>query len=275
MKRVNWVDLSIAYEEEGDGYPLLLIHGYPLNRLIWQNQLEGLANSARVIAPDLRNHGDSIAGSGIGQGTYPHTMDLLAEDLARMLDTLEITQPVAVGGLSMGGYVAFAFYRSYPERVGGLILTATRASSDSAEAKSNRIIAVDLARTQGVGTIIDSMLPRLVSPYTISRKPELVQQIKKLMMSNSVDGVVGDLLGMMDRPDSTLLLPQIHVPVLILMGRDDQIIPITEAQEMNNAIPDSRLQVIPDAGHLPNMEQPEMYNQIVRTFIQTLDRGPI
>ena len=139
-------------------------------------------------------------------------MDLFAEDLARMLDALEITQPVVIGGLSMGWNVAFAFYRNYPQRVGGLILTATRASSDSAEVKENLIKAVDLARNQGAVLIVGAMLPRLISPYTIPEKPELVQQINKLMLSNSVDGVVGDLSGMMDRPDSTLLLPQIHAP---------------------------------------------------------------
>ena len=172
MKRVDLENLSIAYDEAGDGLPLLCIHGYPLNRQIWHAQWEGLANLARVIAPDLRNHGDTITRSKGVQQAPVHRMDLLAEDLAQMLDALQITQPVVLNGLSMGGYVAFAFLRNYPQRVAGLILTATRARPDSEVEKENRLKAIQLAQAQGVEPVVAGMITRLVSPKTLTDQAE-------------------------------------------------------------------------------------------------------
>jgi pimeloyl-ACP methyl ester carboxylesterase len=273
MRRVEFDNLSLACEDEGKGIPIVCIHGYPLNRQIWQPQWEGLASSVRVIAPDLRNHGDSLIRGNSVSGGVIHSMDLLADDLAHMLDAMSLSQPVVINGLSMGGYVAFALIRNYPRKVRGLILTATRARPDSVEEKANRLKAIQLAQTQGVAPIVDGMLGRLVSPKTTSGKPGLAQSIREIMLSNTVEGVIGDLRGMMDRPDARPPLPEIRVPVLILVGKDDQIIPIEEAQAMNDLIPDSRLEIIEDAGHLLNMEQPALYNRIVRSFIQSLERG--
>ena len=271
MKRVELHNQSIAFEDVGEGIPVVMIHGYPLNRQIWRYQWEGLANSARIIAPDLRNHGETKVHGQNKLSESIHNMELLADDIAQLLDALRISSPVVVNGLSMGGYAAFAFYRIYPDRVRGLILTATRARSDSEAEIENRIKAINIAQLQGVGAIVDSMLPRLLSPKTIKHKPDLVATIRQIMLNSSVEGVVGDLRGMMIRLDSIPLLSKIQIPVLILAGKDDQIIPIDEAQAMNDLLPDSRLEIIEDAGHLLNMEQPEMYNRIVREFIVSLD----
>jgi 3-oxoadipate enol-lactonase len=270
MKRVESQNLSIAFEDEGEGNPVVMIHGYPLNRQIWRSQWEGLADNARIIAPDLRNHGETIVYGQNNLSETTHSMDLLAEDLAQLLDALRISSPVIVNGLSMGGYAAFAFYRKYPERVRGLILTATRARSDSEAEIENRIKAINIAQNQGVGAIVVSMLPRLVSPNTIMHNSDLVERIREIMLSSSIEGLVGDLRGMMARLDSIPLLWKIRIPSLVLAGRDDQIIPIVEAQAMNDLISDSRLEIIDNAGHLLNMEQPELYNRIVREFILSL-----
>jgi 3-oxoadipate enol-lactonase len=139
--------------------------------------------------------------------------------------------------------------------------------------KENRLKAIRLAQAQGAGPIVDGMIHKLVSPTTVSDKPGLVEKIREIMMSSSVEGITGDLNGMMDRPDARPMLPKIRVPVLIFQGKDDQIIPVDEAQAMNDLIPESRLECIHDAGHLLNMEQPEMYNQIALDFIQMLQRG--
>lgn len=260
--RIN--DYTMEYDDSGIGIPLLLIHGYPLNHQMWRPQITGLGEIARVVAPDLRGHGlsDPV------QGKYD--MELLAQDCRELLDDLGIRRPVVIGGLSMGGYVTLAFYRLFPTRVAGLILAATRASADSPEGKANRDKSAALALEQGTPAIVASMLPRMMSPITYLEKPELVVTIEEIMETTSVEGITGDLMGMKDRPDSTPLLANIDKPTLILHGTDDQLVPLSEAESMHTAIKDSRLQVIADAGHLLNLEQPEQFNLAVHDFLLSI-----
>jgi 3-oxoadipate enol-lactonase len=254
----------LAYDLIGQGLPLLFIHGYPLNRKIWQPQLSDLSDITRLISIDLRGHGESFPFEP------PYSMELLAEDCMWILEMLKVKTPIIVCGLSMGGYIAFALYRKYPEIFKALILTSTRAGSDSPEGKVNRDRAVQNVRDHGVAMIVESMLPKLVSPTTLSSKPGLVKSIKEIMLETSVQGVVGASLGMRDRLDSTELLSQITCPTLIIQGADDQLIPVQESQVMEKYIPSSHLLIIPGAGHLPNMEQPDRYNQAIRHFINSL-----
>ena len=254
----------LTYDRNGMGIPLLFIHGYPLSRRIWKPQLEGLSDIASLISVDLRGHGASYPFEA------PYTMDLLADDCKRLIDDLPIKTPILVCGLSMGGYVTMALFRRYPHIFRGMILTSTRSGSDSPEARLNRDAAINNVREHGVSFIVDNILPKMVSPVTLSSKPNLVDTIHDIMMETSVQGVVGALQGMRDRPDSTPLLPQINCPVIIIHGADDQLIPIHEAESMTLQIPDSRLIAIPEAGHLPNLEQPEKYNHAIRDFIQFL-----
>jgi pimeloyl-ACP methyl ester carboxylesterase len=253
---------SVSYDTAGEGIPLLFIHGYPLSRKLWEPQFSALAAYGRVILPDLRGHGDSDATPG------PYSMDMLAEDCANLIDNLGVTQPLVVCGLSMGGYVALAFYKKYVERMAGLILTATRAGVDSLEGKANRDKAIVLAQSSGAGAIADSMLPKMFAPDTYHSQPRLVEHVREMMASTSVEGVVGTLQAMKDRPDSTPILPTITKPVLIIHGSDDQIIPASEARTMQEAIPGGELVIIEGAGHLLNMEQPTVFNQAVHQFLK-------
>jgi len=254
-------NLTMVYTDAGLGAPLLFIHGYPLNRQLWDPQVEELSQLARVLAPDLRGHGESQAVPG------PYYMETFADDLNAFLDALNITQPVVVCGISMGGYIAFAFFRKYASRMAGLILTATRSTADSQEARIGRDQAVAIARERGVAAIAETMLPRMLSPKTYERKPELVDQVRRIMNHTSLEGVLGDLIGMKQRADSTPLLSQINLPTLILAGADDQIIPLREAQSMQALIPGARLEVIPEAGHLLNLENPVAFNQVIGNFL--------
>jgi 3-oxoadipate enol-lactonase len=257
-------DYNLVFEDRGRGLTLLLIHGYPLNRDLWKPQLEGLSSRARVLAPDLRGHGDSQALPGI------YTMDLLAGDCAALLDSLKISRPVVVCGLSMGGYVSFALFRKYPERVAGLILAATRAGADSPDGKAKRDQTANLAREKGLKPVVESMLPKMLSPKTYKNQPELVQRAKEIMLKTSLEGVIGDLMGMKERPDSTPMLDKIDKPVLILHGEDDQIIPIDEIERMQAGIAHAQLRVLPEAGHLLNLEQPVLFNAAVSEFLDKL-----
>lgn len=256
--------IRLAYDERGAGIPLLFLHGYPLNRHIWAPQLEGLADIARVFTLDMRGHGESSAVAG------PYLMDVLADDCNRFLDQLGIIQPIVLCGLSMGGYVSMAFCRRYPQRLAGLILTATRHTADSPEVKANRDKTSEQAKTQGVKSIVDTMLPKLLSPKTYTQNPALVEQVRQIMESTSLEGVLGDLAGLKDRPDSTETLAGLKIPALIIHGKDDQIVPLEATRSMHALLPHARLEILPDAGHLPNLEQPALFNQAVRHFLSSL-----
>jgi pimeloyl-ACP methyl ester carboxylesterase len=254
--------INLAYDLTGSGQPVLLIHGYPLSRKLWTPQLEGLADDASLIAPDLRGHGESTSASG------PYKMDLLAQDCHDLLDALGVRTPVVLCGLSMGGYVAFAFYRLFRERVAGMILAATRSGADSDQGRASRDAAANQAREGGPESIAASMLPKMMAPQTYKSKPELVEMVREMMAATSLEGILGDLMGMKSRPDSTPTLSKIDVPTLILHGAQDQILPLADAQAMEQGIPDARLEIIPEAGHLLNLEKPNRFNRAVLTYLK-------
>lgn len=264
MKFAEFESFRMAYDEAGSGILILFIHGYPLNHRMWQPQIDALSQDVHVIAPDLRGHGDSTPTEGV------YSMDLLAEDCARLLDTLNITQKIVLCGLSMGGYISFAFARKFPHRLAALVLTATRAAPDTEEGKLNRQRSIALAREQGIAPIIESMIARVLSPVTLQNNPDLVETVRQIMHQTSLQAVLGDLQGMMERIDSRPFLKQISVPTLIIHGQDDSLIPVEEAKAMQAAIPDCRLLILENAAHLPNLEASERFNQAIREFIKTL-----
>jgi len=262
--KVNLDNFEMAYSEAGSGTPLLFIHGFPLSKSIWQPQLEALNTSFHVITPDLRGHGDSEAVPG------PYSMELLAGDLNALLDHLGINQPVVVCGHSMGGYITFEFFRQYQQRVAGLILTATRSADDPPEGKANRDKAAQNVLQDGVSPVVEGMLPKIMSPATFDTDPELVESVKGIMMGTSIEGTVGALMAMKDRPDSTLTLEEINVPTVVLHGGEDQIIPLVEARKMAGSIQDCEFVVFDNTGHLPSLENPQRFNNVVQDFIQGL-----
>jgi len=252
----------MAFEDSSDRVPVLLIHGFPLNNMMWDLQVGDLSDVARLISPDLRGHGMS------DPTQPPYSVGMFAEDCAALLDQLGITVPIVVAGHSMGGYVAFEFCRRYPERVAGLILVSTRAGDDSAETKAARDKSAGVAIAQGVEPIAEGMLPKLLAPENFAAEVDLVDFARDMMIETSVEGVVGALAAMRDRPDSTPDLPGLDVPTLILHGEEDQLIPLAEAEAMAAAMPQARLVIVPEAGHLPSLENPEVFNEALREFLE-------
>lgn len=254
---------QVTYEEKGNGRPLLLIHGYPLNRTMWEPQLHDLAGIARVIAPDLWGFGETEPVAEATVGTY-------AEELYELAEALGATEPAVVCGLSMGGYVAFEYFRRYKNRVAGLILANTKSGPDSAEGKAGRDKNAALAKEKGAAAIAEAMLPKMLSPKTYPRNAELVSQVKRMMESASVPGLVAALMAMRDRPDSTPMLAEIKQSALVLGGADDQLFPQTEFENLAKGLPKAKLVILPDAGHMSSVEQPDLFNRAVREYLKTL-----
>jgi 3-oxoadipate enol-lactonase len=257
--------VEIAYEDLGSGRAVVLLHGYPFNRTLWRDQVSALRGDFRVIVPDLRGHGESTVTSGTA------SMEAMANDVAALLDRLNISV-ATIGGLSMGGYVALAFYRLFPSRVESLVLAATRAQADTEEARKNRAVQAEKARTEGMEGIADTMLPKLLTPDTVAKRPEVVKHVRGMMASTNPEGAAAALQGMAMRQDQTSLLPQISAPTLILVGREDVITPVADSESMHREISGSQLRVIENAGHVVNLERPEEFNLALSGFLKAM--GP-
>ena len=255
--------VSLAVEVRGEGPAVLFVHGYPLNRTLWQHQV-GALTGFRRIAPDLRGLGLSDAPDlGYSMATY-------ADDLAALLDALHADQ-VVICGLSMGGYVALEFARRYRSRLRGLVLMSTRAEADSPEARKAREAAMQVARERGADAIAGQMITKLFAPGAAGAMPQVVDRIREMMEASPVKGIVGALSAMRDRPDSTGTLTELEgLPTLVVIGDQDQVIPPAVGRAIAAAIPNAVLNVIPGAGHLPPVEQPIATTRVLAEFLQSL-----
>jgi 3-oxoadipate enol-lactonase len=253
--------IQMAYDDVGVGPAVVLIHGYPFNRSLWTEQTEALTSRFRVVTPDLRGFGESDAAEG------PATMDRLARDVATLMDQLGIEQAV-IGGLSMGGYVALAFVKQFPSRVKALVLADTRAQADTEEAKQTRRQQAEKALSEGMAGIADAMLPKLLTPDTVSKRPEVVKRVRDMMLKTKPQGAASALLGMAERDDHSDFISSIRVPTMIVVGREDAITPLADSEKMNSKIETSHLVVIENAGHVSNLEQTEQFNFALRQFLE-------
>jgi pimeloyl-ACP methyl ester carboxylesterase len=252
--------ITLHYTDQGQGTPVLLAHAFPLAGRMWQHQIDALAGDYRLIVPDLRGFGASDAPAG------PYRMEQYADDLAALLDALSLPQ-VVLGGLSMGGYIAFAFLRRHAARLRGLVLADTRATPDSDQAREGRETNAQLAENEGAAAIADKMLPNLLAP---AASDEVKATVRGIIESNPPQGIAGALRGMGLRPDSSDLLASIQVPTLLLVGDQDGLTSPEEMRGMQSAIPNSRLVEIPGAGHLAALENPAAFNSALREFLQQL-----
>jgi pimeloyl-ACP methyl ester carboxylesterase len=214
-----------------------------------------------VIAPDLRGFGESDSAPGTA------TMNVMAQDVGLLLNHLGIAR-AAIGGLSMGGYVALAFYKQLPSRVRTLVLADTRAQADTEEGKQTRAQQAEKALNEGMAGIADAMLPKLLTPETVSKRPEVVKSVRDMMLKTKPEGAAAALHGMAERDDQTALLAKITVPALVMVGAEDAITPVADSEKMHAAIPGSRLVVIENAGHVSNLERTEQFNDALLSFLK-------
>jgi 3-oxoadipate enol-lactonase len=255
--------IRLGYEDQGQGLPVVFVHAFPLNRTMWEPQARALSQHCRTITVDLRGHGESEA------PIWHFPLDQFADDLAALFDHLALSSVVLVG-LSMGGYILFAFYRRHPAYVKAMVLADTRAQADTDEGRANRYQLAQAAYRQGAGAVADAMMPKLVSPSALRDRPDLIRRIRTIIESTQISGIVVDLMAMAARADSRDLLSTINVPALVIVGGQDVATPPADAQIIADGIRHSKLVVIPEAGHLANLEAPTPFNQALMNFLKTV-----
>jgi 3-oxoadipate enol-lactonase len=243
---------------------VVLLHAFPLQARMWESTLAAMPDGWRAIAPDLRGFGESPL-----PGANTHRMTDRAGDVIDLLDHLEITEAVVMG-CSMGGYVLFEMLKSAPSYMSAVGLVSTRPGADNEDGRKNRAKAIALVEGEGVDAIATQMIPKLLGATTQRDQPALMEHVRRLIDANSAEAITSAIKAMMDRNDSTPTLAKIGVPTLIVAGAEDTLIPPAEAEAMHRAIPNSQCEVMPFAGHLPNMEQPEKFNALLTEFLQKL-----
>jgi len=254
-------DARIDVQVDGTGDAVVLIHGFPLTRTIWETQASALASVARVIRIDLRGIGTSSVPDG------PYLMETLASDVAAVLDALGVAQATIVGH-SLGGYVALAFARMYTERVKKLVLVCSKLAADTPQAAEKREeLARKTEESGAIDAVVDEYLPKLLAPQTAASRPELLQRVRGMTRMISPKGAAAMLRGMAERVPAFDIAEELDMPVLVVGGGGDQTIPGAEYEETRAAFPRARLEMLTGSGHLPMLEEPDRLTALLVDFV--------
>jgi 3-oxoadipate enol-lactonase len=258
-------NLSVSYSDEGpvEAPVVIFIHGFPLNKSMWDLQLAELKDEYRVIAYDIRGHGDSDAGN------ENFSIDLFANDLISFMDILKITKAV-VCGLSMGGYIVLNAIGNYPDRFDALILCDTQFAADTPEVKENRLAVIEHIRKNGLEDYAHASIKNLFAPVSLLSKETEIASVREMIVNTSKDSIYNTLHALAIREETSAILSDIKIPVLILVGKEDNITPLEIAESMHKKITGSQLNIIEHAGHLSNMENPFEFNYQIRKFISSV-----
>lgn len=253
----------MVFHESGSGPCLVLLHAFPLNAGMWSREHHFFANHYRVVSLDYPGFGMSLPEKD------GFTLSVLADNVLDKLQALDITQFV-IGGCSMGGYLALEIARRRPPGLKGLALIDTRSAADSEETRTNRYLQIVEIKSDGIDGLMHRLSKVLISDYSRANKPELVKYLERTMKSASPEGVMHALRAMAERTDTTEDVRGFAVPVLVVAGEKDALITQDESEQLADLFPHSSFHVLPKAGHLPNLEQPELFSNILGSFLQTI-----
>ncbi len=257
--------IRMAYDVVGNGPAVLLIHGFPLCRRMWEPQAQALSEAGfRVVVPDLRGYGESEAGD------LPGSMDLFADDLIALMDHLGIDRAV-VGGMSMGGYVLLNLLARYPQRIRAACFIVTRSDADDETGRGKRNHLIGEIEAGNPGAVAAAFTPLLFAGPTVEMRPQLVTEVRDWMVATDPAGLVLGLQAIRDRNNSDPLLPALKLPALVIGARDDKAIPPDKSVYLAEHIAGAELCLIDGGGHMVNLEQVEAFNQGLLGFLQRLD----
>lgn len=259
-------NLMVCYTDDGpdDAPVIIFIHGFPLNKSMWNKQLTALKQQYRVIAYDVRGHGESESGDA-----SVFSIENFAHDLVYFMDALKIDR-ASLCGLSMGGYIALNAVENYPHRFDSLVLCDTSCFPDTPETIDKRMKTVETIEKNGLLRYADTSIKILFAPESLITKGIEIDAVKEMILNTSVQSVSKTLLALCVRKETCTLLPLIQVPVLVLVGEQDTITPPTTASYMHENIKDSALHIIKHAGHLSNLENSADFNKQLKTFFASV-----
>jgi len=269
--QANINNITIAYNEYGNGDPLIFVHGFPFSSAMWESQAKYFSQQFRVISYDIRGHGESEVGDG------QFFLEDFVEDFFSLLDVLRCEKVIAVG-LSMGGYILLRAYEKTPERFRALVLCDTKSEADSNDVKLKRAIQAKEVKTHGVRYFADGFLNAVFAKRTFFdlsdefENTNAVETIRGIILQTSPISIAGTLLALASRTDTTHVLSSITIPTLLLVGENDVLTPPSTMQAMKEIIPHATLNILSNAGHLSNMENANAYNTALEQFLLSLNK---
>jgi pimeloyl-ACP methyl ester carboxylesterase len=234
--------------DAGTGPAILLIHGFPLDRRVWEAQIGGLSARGRIVAPDLPGCGRSPLSPA------PASIDDYARALLSLMDARGLAR-FAVAGHSMGGYIIFALHRLAPDRLTGAAFVSSRAMPDTEAGRKTREETAQRALREGPGFLADSMPAKAAAD---GAPPALLERLRAIMKDANGPGVAAAARAMAGRPDAVPQLARIACPAVVFAGRLDKIVPPAESEAMAQGIPGARLVWCEKSGHVPMMEEPDL-----------------
>lgn len=257
-------NFHLSYDDIGEGtVPIIFLHGFPFDKMMWQVQLDFFKAHYRLIACDIRGFGKSTDEQSL------LSIDMFADDLIRFLDKLRIDKAV-VCGLSMGGFIALNAIQRFPDRFEGLVLCDTQCIADTPEAKEKRYKTIAEIEAEGVANFNEGFIKSVFCKNSYSNKKELVKHLHNVVFSNSQHIITMGLTALAERSETCSKLNEIKVPTLIICGREDEVTPLAQSEFMKSEIKGSTLHVIDNAGHVSNLEQPDEFNQHLLAFLTEL-----
>jgi pimeloyl-ACP methyl ester carboxylesterase len=258
-------NLTVSYIDEGptNSPTIIFIHGFPLNKWMWGKQIEILKENYRVIAYDIRGHGNT------DMGNDNFSIELFVNDLLSLMDSLKIDRTILCG-FSMGGYIALNAIENYPERFDALLLCDTNCAADMPEAKEKRMKTIDIIKEKGLEQYAEESLKKLFAPISFSKHIEEIAIVREMIMKTSKQSLYKTLHALAERTETCTKVHKLKVPVLIMVGKEDEITPPDVALLMHEKIKGSIIHIIDHAGHISNMENSREFNNQLSGFLSLI-----